>query len=267
MANEDTASAASPKGSPSLKTNGAARDTAPPPSPRSFNGFSEITRFIWGVADLLRGDYKQADYGKVILPLTVLRRLDCVLEKTKAKVLAKHAELKQAKHAEGTIEKMLLRASGTTLLQHEQARLREAEGRPEQHRREPDRRTSRASRANARDVIEQFKFAEQIAKLDESNLLFQVVSRFADVDLHPDKVPEPRDGLDLRGADPEVRRSLERDSRRALHAARGHPPDGGPPLHRGRRDADAKRASYARSTIPLRERAACFPSPRSTCAS
>src|SRR5580658_8321999 len=75
--------------------------------------FKETANFIWSVADLLRGDYKQADYGKVILPLTVLRRLDYVLEKTKAKVLAKHQELKAAKHPEGTIEKMLLRASGT----------------------------------------------------------------------------------------------------------------------------------------------------------
>ena len=46
--------------------------------------------FIWSVADLLRGDYKQSEYGKVILPLVVLRRLDCVLEPTKAKVLAEH---------------------------------------------------------------------------------------------------------------------------------------------------------------------------------
>lgn len=59
---------------------------AAPISPRVFNGFSEITGFIWSVADLLRGDYKQADCGKVILPLTVLRRLDCVLAPTKAKV-------------------------------------------------------------------------------------------------------------------------------------------------------------------------------------
>ena len=51
--------------------------------PRAFNGFSEITAFIWSVADLLRGDYKQSDYGKVILPFTVLRRLDCVLADTR----------------------------------------------------------------------------------------------------------------------------------------------------------------------------------------
>ncbi|RYG89020.1 MAG: SAM-dependent DNA methyltransferase, partial [Alphaproteobacteria bacterium] len=46
-----------------------------------------LSAFIWSVADLLRGDYKQSDYGKVILPFTVLRRLDCVLEDTKAAVL------------------------------------------------------------------------------------------------------------------------------------------------------------------------------------
>ena len=60
-----------------------------------FNNFGEIAGFIWQVADLLRGDYKQADYGKVILPLTVLRRLDCVLEPTKAKVLKKREALKK----------------------------------------------------------------------------------------------------------------------------------------------------------------------------
>jgi type I restriction enzyme M protein len=72
-------------------------------------GFSEITGFLWSVADLLRGNYKQADYGKVILPFTVLRRLDCVLADSKEKVLAKHEELKKAKHPEGTVEKMLVR--------------------------------------------------------------------------------------------------------------------------------------------------------------
>jgi type I restriction enzyme M protein len=64
------------------------------PAPRIFNGFGEITSFIWSVADLLRGDYKQADYGKVILPLTVLRRLDCVLDPTREQVLKKAESLK-----------------------------------------------------------------------------------------------------------------------------------------------------------------------------
>lgn len=51
------------------------------------NNFKERANFIWSIADLLRGDYKQSEYGKVILPLTVLRRLDCVLEPSKQKVL------------------------------------------------------------------------------------------------------------------------------------------------------------------------------------
>jgi type I restriction-modification system DNA methylase subunit len=63
-------------------------------APRIFNGFGEITNFIWSVADLLRGDYKQADYGKVILPLTVLRRLDCVLAPNREQVLKKAESLK-----------------------------------------------------------------------------------------------------------------------------------------------------------------------------
>jgi type I restriction enzyme M protein len=58
------------------------------------SNFSERVSFIWSVADLLRGPYKPAQYGKVILPLTVLRRLDCVLEPTKQKVLDKAAALK-----------------------------------------------------------------------------------------------------------------------------------------------------------------------------
>ena len=58
------------------------------------NGFGDKVSFIWSVADLLRGPYKPAQYGRVILPLTVLRRLDCVLEPTKAAVLARHESLK-----------------------------------------------------------------------------------------------------------------------------------------------------------------------------
>src|SRR4051812_36254506 len=75
------------------------------------NNFQEKFGFIWSVADLLRGDYKQADYGKVILPLTVLRRLDCVLERTKEKVLAK-AKTLPAKADEQMKELMLCQAAG-----------------------------------------------------------------------------------------------------------------------------------------------------------
>jgi type I restriction enzyme M protein len=165
------------------------KDSAPPPSPRSFSGFSEITSFLWSVADLLRGDYKQADYGKVILPLTVLRRLDCVLEKTKDKVLAKQNEIKKQKLPEGTAEKMLLRAAGGPKF-YNTSKLDFAKLKGDANHIAANLTSYiKAFSPNARDVIERFKFTEQIAKLDESDLLFQVVSRFADVDLHPDKVP------------------------------------------------------------------------------
>lgn len=72
------------------------------------NGFRDMVGFIWSVADLLRGDYKQSEYGKVILPLTVLRRLDCVLEPTKLAVLAK---VDQMGGKVGNLEPMLRRAA------------------------------------------------------------------------------------------------------------------------------------------------------------
>lgn len=183
---------------PSSTTNGsrrpsrpptiATKDSAPPPSPRSFGAFSEITSFIWSVADLLRGDYKQADYGKVILPLTVLRRLDCVLEKSKVKVLAKHDELKKAKHPEGTVEKMLVRLTGVPFYNTSKLDFAKLKGDPN-HIAANLTSYIKGFSANARDVIEQFKFADQTLKLDESNLLYEVIKKFADVDLHPDSVP------------------------------------------------------------------------------
>lgn len=188
MANDRNVTTQPPKSRSTRKANGASPDTEPPPSPRSFNGFSEVTSFLWSVADLLRGDYKQADYGKVILPLTVIRRLDCVLAKSKQKVLTKHAELKAAKHPEGTIEKMLVRLTGVPFYNISKLDFDKLKGDPNNI---GPNLTSyiKGFSPSARDVIEQFKFADQVAKLDESNLLFQVVSKFAEVDLHPDTVP------------------------------------------------------------------------------
>jgi type I restriction enzyme M protein len=164
------------------------KNTPPPPSPRSFSGFSEITSFLWSVADLLRGDYKQADYGKVILPFTVLRRLDCVLEKSKVKVLAKHDELRKAKTPEGTMERLVARAAGTGFYNTSKYDFAKLLG-------EPDKLAANLTNyvkgfsPNARDIVEQFKLADQIAKLDDTSLLFPVVKRFAEADLHPDSVP------------------------------------------------------------------------------
>ena len=76
----------------------------------TFN-FSQTAAFIWSVADLLRGDFKQSQYGRIILPFTLLRRLECVLEKSKLVVLAKHAEVSKMGLPEEAYEKLMLRAT------------------------------------------------------------------------------------------------------------------------------------------------------------
>jgi len=154
--------------------------------PRSFTGFSEITSFIWSVADFLRGDYKRADYGKVILPLTVLRRLDCVLRDTKDKVLQRHETLKGGKVK--NLDPILNRITGVPFHNISRLDFVKLKGDPN-HIATNLGAYIRGFLANAREVIERFKFAEQIAKLDESNLLFQVLTRFAEIDLHPKAVP------------------------------------------------------------------------------
>src|SRR5216683_5807918 len=153
---------------------------------RGFNGFGEITSFIWSVADLLRGDYKQADYGKVILPFTVLRRLDCVLDATKERVLKKYESMKggQVKN----LEPVLNRITGVPFHSTSKFNFDKLKGDPNNLARNLGAYIKGFS-SNAQDIIERFDFEKHIAKLDESNLLFQVVSKFAEVDLHPEAVP------------------------------------------------------------------------------
>src|SRR5438105_11672506 len=139
---------------------------------------SNHAAFIWSVADLLRGDYKQSEYGRVILPLVVLRRLDCVLEPTKPAVLKRKAKL------EGRIENLepvLQAASGQQFFNTS----------PMDFRRLLDDPANIADNlrayigsfsAVARDVIEKFDFNTQITRLDRSNLLYLVVSRLPDID-------------------------------------------------------------------------------------
>ncbi|HVE45876.1 MAG TPA: class I SAM-dependent DNA methyltransferase [Acidimicrobiales bacterium] len=140
--------------------------------------------FIWSVADLLRGDYKQSEYGRVVLPLTVLRRLDCVLEPTKQRVLDQAA--KYGDRAEN-LDPILIAASGEQFFntsRYDFAKLLAA----------PDdladnlRHYVASFSTGARDVIDKFGFDTQITRLDRSNLLYLVVSKFADIDLHPDAV-------------------------------------------------------------------------------
>jgi type I restriction enzyme M protein len=140
--------------------------------------------FIWSVADLLRGDYKQSEYGKVIMPLTVLRRLDCVLEPTKAKVLERHAKLKGSIDNVGPV---LEAVSGEQFFNTSSLDFRRLLDDPTQIAGNLRAYIAGFS-GSARDIIEKFDFDTQITKLDRGNLLYLVVSKFVEIDLHPNKV-------------------------------------------------------------------------------
>ncbi len=146
------------------------------------NGFRDMVGFIWSVADLLRGDYKQSEYGKVILPLTVLRRLDCVLEPTKPAVLAKVEELKTS--GAGNVEPMLRRAARQPFYNVSPLDFRGLLADPD-HIARSLRLYIDAFSPGAVEVLEKYGFDAQITRLDEAGLLYQVVARFADIDLHP----------------------------------------------------------------------------------
>ncbi len=146
--------------------------------------FSELANFIWSVADLLRGDYKRADYGKVILPFTLLRRLECVLEPTKAKVLKEYEKRK----SEAALEVRLARASGQIFCNTSPFTL-SALLDDQKHIRQNLTAYLGDFSAEARYVFENFRFLNRVGELEEKNLLFLIVQKFAAIDLHPDGVP------------------------------------------------------------------------------
>lgn len=150
-----------------------------------------LSAFIWSVADLLRGDYKQADYGKVILPFTVLRRIDCVLEPTKAAVLQEY----EAKTAAGlNPEPFVLRRAGQTFYNVSKLDMRLLMG--DQDNIAANLYTYiQGFSADVRDIFERFEFAAQIDRLAKAKLLYQVTEKFARIDLHPDKVSNHQMGL------------------------------------------------------------------------
>jgi len=170
--------------------------TQPPPSGRTFTSFREISDFLWQNAERLRGAYKPHEYDKVILPMLVLRRMDCVLEPTKAKVLAKHEDLKAKGMSDGdyAVERTLKKTAGVAFYNTSPLGFSKLKGNANQIAKDL-RRYIKCFSANARDIIEQFKFDEQIARLDEAELLFQIVELFAAVNLHPSAVSNHEMGM------------------------------------------------------------------------
>ena len=152
---------------------------------------SNLSSFIWSVADLLRGDYKQSDYGKVILPFTVLRRLDCVLAPTKPAVLA---ELAKRKAAGLNPEPFLLKKSGVGFFNTSPLDLKTIVG-DQDHIAENLRAYLDGFAPAVRDIFERFEFHTQIDRLAKARLLYLVAEKFATVDLHPDTVSNAQMGL------------------------------------------------------------------------
>ena len=152
---------------------------------------SEIVSFLWGVADLIRDSFKRGKYQDVILPLTVLRRLDCVLGPTKEVVLQRQARLR-ARGLED-LHRQLCLASGfafyNTSLYDFDKLLADAPGLAGNLR-----NYIAGFSPNMREVLERFDFDNTISKLDEAGLLFQVLERFRTVDLHPDRIDNPTMG-------------------------------------------------------------------------
>ncbi len=149
--------------------------------------------FIWSVADLLRGDYKQSEYGRVILPLVVLRRLDCVLDSTKAAVLEAHARHSRRIESEEHLAPFLRAAAGAEFYNVSPFTLPKLLADPANLATNLSRYI-RAFSTDARDTLDKFEFETQIARLQRSDLLYKVVAKFAEIDLHPDVVPNQEMG-------------------------------------------------------------------------
>jgi len=158
--------------------------TVPPaPGPQG-DTIRNHAAFIWSVADLLRGDYKQSEYGKVILPLTVIRRLDCVLEATKQAVLDRHRQLV------GRIENMepvMQAVAGQQFYNISPLTFTRLLDDPDTIADSLQLYIGGFSET-ARDVIDKFDFGIQIDRLRRANLLYKVIGKFAEIDLHPDAV-------------------------------------------------------------------------------
>ncbi|WP_337032242.1 class I SAM-dependent DNA methyltransferase [Paenibacillus illinoisensis] len=147
--------------------------------------FSDKVSLIWNIAELLRGDYKQSDYGKVILPFTVLRRLDCALEDSKEKVLDTYKTMNEPL---STIQKrMLERASGSTFYNTSPFTLRSMRDFPGMLA-DNIKQYIQGFSENAREIIRYFDFEAQINKLQDANILFNVLEEMLKIDLHPDVV-------------------------------------------------------------------------------
>jgi len=153
----------------------------------------QLSNFIWQIADLLRGPYRPPQYERVMLPMTVLRRFDCVLEATKDQVLAEHARL-QERFQGDALDSMLNRAAGQRFHNRSSLNFTKLKGDPDNIDKHLVSYIQGFSK-NVREIFERFEFANEIERMREANILYLVVSKFCDIDLHPDVIDNIQMGL------------------------------------------------------------------------
>ncbi|WP_435980558.1 type I restriction-modification system subunit M [Psychrobacter sp. DM4] len=147
--------------------------------------FSQTAAFIWSVADLLRGDFKQSQYGRIILPFTLLRRLECVLSETKAAVVAENQRIADMGLPEEAQEKFIIRASKRPFYNISPMDLSKM---GQSDIKDNLNTYVQSFSKDAREIFEHFKFEEFIGQLADANLLYKVVQKFANTDLSPEAI-------------------------------------------------------------------------------
>jgi type I restriction enzyme M protein len=153
---------------------------------------NNLAAYIWSLADLLRGDFKQSQYGRIILPFTLLRRLECVLESTKPAVLAEMDRIAGMHLPEAAQEKMLLRAAQLSFFNTSKMDLSKL---GESGIAANLESYVQSFSMDAREIFEHFKFSEFIGQLSDANLLFKVVQKVRTVDLSPAEISNHDMGL------------------------------------------------------------------------
>jgi len=154
----------------------------------------ELANFIWQIADLLRGPYRPPQYERAMLPMTVLRRFDCVLLPTKEKVLRELEKRKGGKLNDDALDKFLNRAAGQRFHNHSKLTFEKLKGDPDHMDKHLTSYINGFS-GNVRRIFEYFEFSNEIEKMQEANILYLVVSKFCDADLHPDNLSNIEMGL------------------------------------------------------------------------
>ena len=153
---------------------------------------NNLAAYCWSIADLLRGDFKQSQYGRIILPFTLLRRLECVLQDSKDKVLAEFDRLQATALPEEAHEKFLLRASGISFYNTSQmdlSKLGQADIKDNLEN------YIQSFSTDAREIFEYFNFAEFIGQLNDADLLFEIVKKVKATDLSPKAISNHDMGL------------------------------------------------------------------------